>query len=160
MPFSDCVLWFPSNLMQVFQWHPKISQWHCEKQKFIVFMPHHLNHLAHELNGNFPPKEEVSSKSLQTGSHRTDLVVSTGGLDTLVTTANWQCSAGEWPSDFLHSGLNIHSWPLPDTGTRLGRHTLPATSCGSKLPCLQDVVVVRCVRDFLQEKKTQRKIWN
>lgn len=74
-----------------------------------------------------------SSKSKQTGSHRTDLVVSTGGLDTLVTTANWQCSPREWSSDFLHSALNTHSCSLLDTGTRLDTLCLLPPTVASRM---------------------------
>lgn len=144
MAFSDCVLWFPSKLMQVFQWRPKISQWHCEKQKFIVFLSHHLNHLAHRLNGNWPPKE-VSSKSKQTGSHRTDLVVSTDGLDT--------CKLAVFTKGmiiWLPALCSKYSLLLITRHEDHVRYTLPATSHGSK----QDVVVVRWVH---KEKRLKEK---
>lgn len=46
-------------------------------------------------------------------------MVSTSDLSTLVTTAHWQSLAAERSSNFLHSGLNIHSWSLLDTDARL-----------------------------------------
>lgn len=126
---------------------------------FTPFKPSHLQaELRAEPSGNLPLKEEVSSKSEQTGSQRM-----TWWYPQVVSLPWWLLQTGNLLKGMIISFPALWSKDSLLVFTRYWdpvRQTLLATSRGSKLPCVQDLVVVRWVHDFLQEKKPQRKIWN
>lgn len=126
---------------------------------FTPFKPSHLQaELRAEPSGNLPLKEEVSSKSEQTGSERM-----TWWCPQVVSLPWWLLQTGNLLKGMIISFPALWSKDSLLVFTRYWdpvRQTLLATSRGSKLPCVQDLVVVRWVHDFLQEKKPQRKIWN